>query len=389
MFNFLIKTFIKDSDNINDPKVRTKYGTLSGITGIILNVILFIAKLGAGIITGAISITADAFNNLSDAGSSIITLLGFKIAAIPPDKNHPFGHGRVEYVTGLIVSMGIILVGVELFQSSVSKIFHPEEIVFEILPLIILLVSAGVKIWMYFFNKALGKKSESSAMLSTAADSLTDAFSTIIVSIGLIVTHFTHFAMLDGILGSLVALFILYTGIMSAKENLSPLLGEAPSEEMVDSIKEIVLSHDKIIGLHDLVIHNYGPGRIFVSLHAEVPSNCNILQMHDLIDNIENDIKTTFKCVATIHMDPVDIDDTFTADLKNKVIEKVKEIDKRLSIHDFRIVRGETHTNIIFDTVIPEKFEYTEQETEEFIEKAIKEINPKYFAVVNIEKSYT
>lgn len=387
MTKLLVKLFIKNSDQTQDAGVRQKYGILGGIVGIVCNLVLFTAKLIAGLITASISIMADAFNNLSDAGSSLVTLVGFKMAGMPADDQHPFGHGRIEYVSGLIVSMVIMLMGFELGKSSVEKIFMPEEIRFGLLPFAILLASIAVKLWMGLFNKKLGTAIDSAAMKATAMDSLSDVAATAAVAAGMLVYHFWKIN-IDPYIGVLVALFILYTGGNTARDTLNPLLGQRPEKEFVEGIKNTVMAYDYVEGIHDLIVHNYGPGRSIVSLHAEVPCNENILKLHDTIDLIERELKERYDCEAVIHMDPIAIDDQVTAEVKKKVEILIQLIDTSLHIHDFRMVEGETHTNLIFDVVVPHRFRLSDKEVIALIGKAVKTIDEKYEVVIDVDKAY-
>lgn len=389
MIALLSKWFIRDRDNVTDPAVRRAYGSLCGIVGIALNLLLFAGKFFAGVISGSIAVTADAFNNLSDAGSSVITLLGFRLAGRKPDPDHPFGHGRIEYVSGLVVAALILLMGVELGKSSFEKILHPEAVDFSILAIVILAVSVAVKLYMSFYNSSVGKKIHSAAMLATAADSRSDAISTAAVLAAMLVAKFTALQ-IDGYVGMIVAILILIAGIKAGRETLDPLLGQAPEEEFVQEIERIVLSHDPICGIHDLVVHDYGPGRVMITLHAEVPAHEDILALHDVIDTAEVDLAKQLGCTATIHMDPiVTNDDGFTGALRHQVAEMVKTIDPRITIHDFRCVPGPTHTNLIFDAVVP----YDAALRHDEVEKRIKELvhsmeGNTYFAVVKVETPY-
>lgn len=389
MIGLITKHFIKNYDDTSSPDVRASYGNLSGIMGIILNLCLFVAKLTAGLFTASISVVADAFNNLSDAGSSLVTFLGFRFANRPADKEHPFGHGRYEYVTGLIISFLILLVGIELLKSSVEKIFNPEALMnINLISIIILIASVIVKLWMFYFNKILSKKINSSALKATAIDSLTDSIATSIVIIGLIFSQFTGFN-IDGYLGVAVAVFILIAGIKTFKESISPLLGTPPEQEFVDEIISTVLSDDMIIGLHDLIVHDYGPGRCIISLHAEISDKEDILKAHDKIDLVEKELERKFNCLATIHMDPIASDDEYTLSLKEQIVSSLLSINKDFSVHDFRVVQGETHTNVIFDLVVPydckEKNEIIRRKSTEVIQLIDSKLNP----VICIEKPYT
>lgn len=388
MIKLLTKFFVKDSENTKDAQVRAAYGNMSGIVGIFLNLCLFAVKLLAGIVSASISVIADAFNNLSDAGSSVVTYLGFKLARRPADREHPFGHGRYEYVTGLGISVVILLVGVELLKSSVSKIFAPEEQTsITLLSIIILAVSVIVKLWMFFFNKAISKKINSSALKATAVDSLSDCVATSIVLIGLIVSKFSGFN-IDGWLGALVAVFILFAGVSTFRESLSPLLGNPPDAEFVNEIKNTVMQSKMVVGIHDLIVHDYGPGRCIISLHAEVPCNVDILKAHDEIDLVEKELERRYNCLATIHMDPIASDDEYTLGLKQSVSEAVKKIDDELTIHDFRIVKGDTHTNVIFDLVVPYDCQKSEDEIKTLAKQNIQKIDQKLMPVIYVERSF-
>ena len=387
MIEFLARVFIRGRDTLSPSALRQAYGQLCGAVGIGLNLLLFAVKFFAGSVSGSIAITADAFNNLSDAGSSLVTLLGFRLAGRKPDPEHPFGHGRMEYISGLVVAGLILLMGVELGKSSLDKILHPEEVVFSPLVLAILAVSIGVKLCMFYYNRAVGKKIRSAAMGATATDSLSDAVSTAAVLAATLVGHFTHLN-IDGWVGLLVALFILYSAYKAAQETLSPLLGQTPEPEFVEHIQQIVLSYPEVQNIHDLVVHDYGPGRVMISLHAEVPADGDLLQLHDVIDNIEHRLQKELGCMAVIHMDPIVTDDPQTAHLRTVVAEKVRSIDPRLTIHDFRIVPGASHTNLIFDTVVPYDVKLTPAQVQKRIGELVKELGEQYFAVVQIDNSY-
>ena len=389
MVNLISKLFIKNFEDINSPSVRASYGNLSGIMGIILNLCLFTAKLTAGVLTSSISVVADAFNNLSDAGSSLVTFFGFRLANRPADKEHPFGHGRYEYLTGLIISFFILLVGMELLKSSVDKIINPDALTnMSMLSIIILVASIAVKLWMFYFNKILSKKINSSALKATATDSLTDSIATSIVLIGLVFSQFTGIN-IDGYLGVAVAIFIFIAGIKTLKESISPLLGTPPEKEFVDDIKRTVLEDEIILGLHDLIVHDYGPGRCIISLHAEISDQEDLLKAHDKIDLIEKELEIKFNCLATIHMDPIASDDEYTLALKGKIVSKLLLINKDFSVHDFRIVQGDTHTNVIFDLVVPYECNEKNDIILKKVTEAIKSVDQKLIPVVYIEKPYT
>lgn len=387
MIEFLARVFIRHRDTLSPSALRQAYGQLCGAVGIGLNLLLFAGKLFAGTISGSIAITADAFNNLSDAGSSVVTLLGFRLAGRKPDPEHPFGHGRMEYISGLAVAGLILLMGVELGKSSLKKILSPEEIVSSPLVLAILAVSVAVKLYMFYYNRSIGKKIKSAAMSATATDSLSDAVSTTAVLITTLVGQFTGLN-IDGWVGLLVALFILFSAYKAAKETLSPLLGQTPDPEFVERIEQIVLSYPEVLNVHDLIVHDYGPGRMMISLHAEVPADGDLLQLHDVIDNAEHRLKKELGCMAVIHMDPIITNDAHTDALRMAVAEKVKAIDPRLTIHDFRIVSGPTHTNLIFDVVVPYDVKLAADEVRRRIGALVKELDENYFAVVQVDNSY-
>lgn len=387
MIEFLARVFIRHRDGLSPSALRQAYGQLCGAVGIGLNLLLFAGKLFAGTISCSIAITADAFNNLSDAGSSVVTLLGFRLAGRKPDPEHPFGHGRMEYISGLAVAGLILLMGVELGKSSLKKILSPEEIVSSPLVLAILAVSVAVKLYMFYYNRSIGKKIKSAAMSATATDSLSDAVSTTAVLIATLVGQFTGLN-IDGWVGLLVALFILFSAYKAAKETLSPLLGQTPDPEFVERIEQIVLSYPEVLNIHDLIVHDYGPGRMMISLHAEVSADGDLLQLHDVIDNAEHRLKKELGCMAVIHMDPIITNDAHTDALRMAVAEKVKTIDPRLTIHDFRTVPGPTHTNLIFDVVVPYDVKLTADEVRRRIGALVKELDENYFAVVQVDNSY-
>ena len=387
MIRLLARCWIRDRDNLTSPAVRKAYGVLCGAVGITLNLLLFAGKFFAGTISGSIAITADAFNNLSDAGSSVVTLLGFQLAGQEADAGHPFGHGRIEYLSGLIVSALILVMGFELGKTSVEKIIHPVAVEFSALTMGILVVSICVKVYMFLYNRGIGRKINSAAMAATALDSLGDSVATTAVLIASVIGYYTH-AQIDGWVGVLVAIFILKSGFDAAKETVSPLLGQPPSTEFVEEIYRLVLAHSTVVGIHDLVVHDYGPGRVMISLHAEVPANEDILSLHDEIDNIETELSRQLKCEAVIHMDPIVTDDGVTLETRQRVQMLVHAIDEQITIHDFRMVAGPSHTNVIFDAVVPYDFRLTDKEVAIKIREAVRALNGNYFAVVKVEKSY-
>lgn len=388
LIKLLTKMFVKNSDDIKNPDVRASYGNMSGTIGIILNLFLFTAKLITGILSASISVIADAFNNLSDAGSSVVTFLGFKLANRPPDREHPFGHGRYEYVAGLGISVVILIVGIELLKGSIEKIFNSEAVTQTgLLSVFILIVSVALKLWMYFFNKAISKKIDSAALNATALDSLTDSAATAIVLIGLVISKFTGLN-IDGYLGIVVALFILFTGVSTFRDSLSPLLGNSPAPDFVDKIRETVLQNEMIVGIHDLMVHDYGPGRCIISLHAEVPCDADIIKAHDAIDLAEKILERKFNCMATIHMDPIATKDSYTIELMEDVAKKMCEINPYFKIHDFRVVRGDTHTNVIFDLVVPYENKTNDVEIRKAVTEKIREIDPTLIPIMQTEKSF-
>ena len=387
MISLLARLFLK-TEGRDEAALRKEYGILCGAVGIALNVLLFAGKFFAGTLSGSIAITADAFNNLSDAGSSFVTLLGFQLAGQKPDSDHPFGHGRIEYLSGLAVSMLILLMGFELAKSSLDKILHPAPVDSSWLVIAILCVSIAVKLYMSFYNRSLGKKLNAPAMLATAADSLSDSVATTAVLIAPLVGRFSGL-MIDGWCGILVAAFILWSGFNAAKDTINPLLGTPPTHEFVDQIKHLVMAHPAIIGIHDLIVHDYGPGRVMISLHAEVSASENVLELHDEIDNVESELREKLGCEAVIHMDPIVTDDGITEETRERVAALVHCIDDAINIHDFRMVAGPSHTNVIFDAVVPYGFRLTDSEVEEKIKTAVRTLDGNYFAVVKVERSYT
>lgn len=388
MITFLASLFIKDSKNYKAPAVRQAYGVLSGAVGIGLNILLFIGKWLAGTISGSIAITADAFNNLSDAGSSIITLIGFRLSGQEPDPEHPFGHGRMEYISGLLVSVAILVMGFELIWSSFGKLRNPEPIESSALVFGILIASILVKLYMFFYNHSLSKKLESAAMKATSVDSLSDTVATTLVLIATLISKYTGL-LLDGWFGILVGLFILYTGGSTLKETIDLLLGQPPKKEFIDEIKEIVLGHSLVYGVHDLIVHDYGPGRRMISLHAEVAVDGDIQDIHEQIDHIEHELQEKLHCSATIHMDPIVTDDKEVLAMKAKVEEMVHFLDESFSMHDFRMVKGPTRTNLIFDVEVPRKTSFTDNEIMNWLKERIHELpGSKYFAVIQIDHEY-
>ena len=388
MTNLLVKIFIGNFKNTNGDlptEVRKKFGMLSGIVGIICNVILFAAKLFVGIITSSIAVSADAFNNLADAGGSIVTLACFKIAGAPADKEHPFGHGRVEYISGLVLSVAILITGLGFFKSSIEKIISPEPIVFSKISLIILIFSLFLKLWMGLFNRKLGKMVNSSAMKAASLDSLADVAATGAVILSMIVTHFTGLC-LDSYAGIIVAAFILFTGIGILKESLGPLLGQAPAPELVNEIHKIILSHKEVVGIHELMIHNYGPGRSVISLHAEMPAEIDILELHEIIDNIEKELKERFNCQAIIHLDPIITDDKRLSNIREKISNFVKILHPLAKIYDLRVIPSSKNSTLVFGLSIPFDLNKNDNEIIYSLKKGLKAIDKSYEYIININR---
>ena len=385
MITCLAKFWIRESDS--EEKKRRVYGTLGAVVGIFLNICLFTGKYLAGFLSGSIAIMADAFNNLSDAGSSFISLIGFVFSGKKPDLDHPFGHGRIEYLAGLGVSFLILLMGVELAKNSVQKILHPVSVQISTLAIAVLSASILVKLYMAYYNHAIGKKIRSATMAATATDSLSDAAATTVVLLAMLFLAVTGIN-IDGYCGILVAVFILAAGIGAAKETVSPLLGQAPDPEFVKEIKELVMQHEEVLGIHDMAVHDYGPGRVMVSLHAEVSGDGNIYELHDLIDRIERELKEKLHCETVIHMDPIDVGNEKTVEMKEEMVKLVKAIDEQLTIHDFRMVTGTTHHNMIFDVVIPADFKLSQEELKDIIQKKVWEKWPDYYVVIDVDTAY-
>ena len=386
MTNMLIKLFIKDK-NVKNPEVRNKYAMLSSITGIVLNILLSIFKLIVGLISNSISIVSDAVNNITDAGSSVVTMIGFKMSQKKVDKNHPWGHGRMEYISAFIVDILIILVGFELLRTSIEKIFNPELPAISNVTIIILVASILAKLWLFLFYKKIAKTIDSAAIKGNAYDSISDVISTSAVLISSIVAMFFSIS-IDGYISLLVSLFILYTGAKAIKEIIDILLGSNPDPEFVKDIEEFVKNYPLVVGIHDMMIHDYGPGRKIISFHAEVPDNINIGKTHDVIDQIEQDMFEKFNCITTIHMDPIVIDNQEINEMKNKTEEIVKNINKDFSIHDFRMTDGGERVNLIFDLVLPREGEFDKEKIRKEVAEEIHRINEKYYAVITVEHSY-
>ena len=387
MLSLLAKIFVKETPDMPWTEVRRRYGVLCGAYGIFLNLLMSLGKLLAGSLSGSIAITADALNNLSDATSSVITMVGFRLSGKKPDADHPFGHGRFEYVSGLIVSMVIVVMGFELMLTSVRKILTPEPVSFSPVTLGILLVSILLKLYMMLYNRRIGKRFSSATLRATAADSLSDCIATTVVLLCMVIGYFFSLS-LDGYAGALVALFILYTGISAAKEIISQILGNPPDPDLVQKIHDLVMESDVIVAIHDMIVHDYGPGKVFVSLHAEVPMEGNVLELHDAIDNVELRLRKELGCLAVIHMDPIATQDKHVAEVRSQVAEKIRELDPAATIHDFRMVPGTTHNNLIFDVVVPFQLKLLDDEIIQRVDQLVKDIDSRYNAVVEVDRSY-
>lgn len=387
MTNFLIRMFIGKNKDVNNPKVRGKYANLAGITGILLNVLLFIGKLTLGILAGSVAIVADAFNNISDAGSSVVTLIGFRLANKPVDKEHPLGHGRLEYVTGFIVDMLIILVGFELLTSSIDKIIHPELPTVGNITLFILGGAILVKVWLFFFYRKIGKVIRSSAIKAAAFDSLSDCIATALVLVSAIVARIWELP-IDGWAGILVAAFILFTGCKAAKETIDLLLGSPPDPDFVKEIYAFSKEYSRIVGIHDVIVHDYGPGRQIVSFHAEVPSDEDINIAHEEVDKMERDMHEKFGCIVTIHLDPIVLNDPLVNEMHGIAVKAAKEVNETFTIHDFRMTIGENSVNVIFDLLVPNDCKMCSEEAENLVAQKIREEKPNTFCVIRAEHPY-
>lgn len=387
MTNFLIRQMTKGQEDIKDEAVRERCGKLSGVVGICCNVLLCFGKMAAGLLFHSISVVADAVNNLSDALSSVVTLVGFHMAGKPADEDHPYGHQRIEYLSGLLVSFLILVIGLQLVKSSVEKIIRPDEVAFSFLTIAILLVSMGVKTWMFLFNRKMGMLMDSSVLRATAQDSLNDVVTTSAVLLSAVVSRLSGFQ-LDGYVGVLVSLFIIYSGIGLIKDTLNPLLGEAPSPELVAEIEQKIKSYDGVEGIHDLMVHDYGPQRRFASVHVEVSAKRDIMDSHDMIDNIEREVAESLGLHLVIHMDPIIMDDPVANQAHDMVDGVVQGIDRALSIHDFRMVQGPTHSNLIFDITVPTKCKLSDKELREAIQQAVWAQDETLHCVITIDRSY-
>lgn len=386
--NFLIKRFVKNHERTGDNDVRQAYGYLGGFIGIFSNVLLFAGKLFVGLAINSIAVMADAINNLSDAAASVITLVGFKVTNKPPDREHPFGHGRIEYISAMIVSFLVILVGFEFIKSSAERIMNPKIVEFDWITFILLSLSIVVKLWLSFFNKKIGKSIGSKAMEATAVDSISDVITTAVVLLSLVLSIWITFP-IDGYIGMLVALFIMYSGFNLTKDTLDPLLGEAPEEEFVVDIIGRTIAYEGIIGVHDIIVHNYGPNRCVVSLHAEIPGNMDVISAHDLIDKAEQEISKELGIYLVMHMDPINVDDEVVQKVNQQIIGVLNEYEMELSIHEFRMVGDCNHCNVIFDMVIPRKVkERDEKKVAKEISEAIKNKYPAFNPIITIDRGY-
>lgn len=387
MISLLVKLFYGEMNMSDEKAVRRAYGTACSGAGIGFNVLLFAGKLIAGMLSGSVAIVSDAFNNLSDAGSSIISLVGFKLSNKKSDPQHPFGHGRLEYISGLCVSFLIILMGVELGKASIEKIIEPAQVKFSLLTATILAASIIVKLYMALYNSRIGKRLNAVTMKAMAKDSLSDAVATSVVLMSMIVAKLADIA-IDGYCGVVVAAFILFTGITAARDTISPLLGQKPDSEFIEEVMRIVNAHKEIIGTHDLVVHDYGPGRLMITLHAEVDADMDILVAHDAVDNIENELREKLGCSAVVHMDPIVTDDVETNATREEIKRVVSNIDSRMTIHDFRMVPGPTHTNVIFDVAVPFDTDMDDDELRKILGARIRDVDSKLNAVIEIDKCY-
>ncbi len=386
MTHLLCKLFIRDKDAANRPEGRAKYGTLSTIVGIVVNLLLFLGKFSVGFFFHFTAIMADAFNNLSDAGSSVISLVSFRISNRPADRKHPFGQARIEYIASMIISFIILVIGYQLFRDSLVAIIHPEALSVDPVTVIVLAVAMGLKLWLYFFYRTIGKKIQSQVLAASAADSLGDVLSTGAVLVAAILIHFTKWYFLDGVVGILVACLIVWQGIKILLESMHAILGEAPSEELVEQIEAIVLTYPEALGIHDMIVHNYGPGHTIASLHVEVDGKMDIFHAHDAIDNIEREIAKKLGVITTVHMDPIVVGDPIVDELRGAMLALVKEIDERMSIHDFRFVDGITHKNLIFDVTVPFEIKLTNEEIADLIRKKAAEKDPLFQCVLTIDR---
>ncbi len=392
MTSILTRLFIKNPDDIKDNATREQYGSLSGVVGIICNLLLCVFKITVGALTHSISIVADGFNNLSDMGSSVITILGFKLANKPADKDHPFGHGRIEYMSAFIVAILILLVGFELMKTSVGALIDGTPMpTYSLVSIIVLAVSVVFKLWLFFFNRKLGKKIESETLLATAQDSLNDSIATAVILLSVAVSKLVPISFnLDAVMGIAVALFILFAGINAAKETLNRILGEPPTADLITDIEKAILSRDDFVGIHDLMVHNYGPGRLFASVHVEVPQDIDIIHCHEQIDLCEKEIYENLGVALVIHMDPMDVNNEEVNCVRQQLSDGIKVINADLTLHDFRMTpMADTQTNLVFDVVVPQNFTLSEKELKEKVSQIAKLINPTFCCVITVERDFT
>ncbi len=387
MIKVLVKLFLKEQPNRENKESHVRYTVFAGILGVVCNLFLFALKITTGFLMSSIAIISDAFNNLSDSGTSVVSIVGAKLSAQKPDKEHPFGHGRYEYIFSLVVSFIIILVGFELLKSSVQKIFNPQEINIATVPMVLLCVSVPVKLWMYSYNKYLGNLTGSSMLLAASRDSINDAISTSAVILCAIVGKWVKFPPLDGIVGTVVSVIIMYSGFKITLDTIGVLLGAAPDKETVNSIKEYILSAPGVVGVHDLMVHDYGPGRVIASVHAEVPDDCNVVEIHETIDELEQRIERELGIHIVVHMDPISVNCDYTGQMREMVLEVVKTVDERLNIHDFRMTDGENNLNLIFDVEVPLDMKNSEG-IDKVIAEKLKERDLRYSAVINVDYVY-
>ena len=392
MTSILTRLFIKNPDDIKDNATREQYGSLSGVVGIICNLLLCVFKITVGALTHSISIVADGFNNLSDMGSSVITILGFKLANKPADKDHPFGHGRIEYMSAFIVAILILLVGFELMKTSVGALIDGTPMpTYSLVSIIVLAVSVVFKLWLFFFNRKLGKKIEAETLLATAQDSLNDSIATAVILLSVAVSKLVPISFnLDAVMGIAVALFILFAGINAAKETLNRILGEPPTADLITDIEKAILSRDDFVGIHDLMVHNYGPGRLFASVHVEVPQDIDIIHCHEQIDLCEKEIYENLGVALVIHMDPMDVNNEEVNCVRQQLSDGIKVINADLTLHDFRMTpMADTQTNLVFDVVVPQNFTLSEKELKEKVSQIAKLINPTFCCVITVERDFT
>jgi len=388
MISLLIHTFVKDSDNLNDARVRIRYGKFASIVGMICNIILFAGKLSVGVLSGSIAIVSDSFNNLSDAATCFINLFGFFLSGKPADKDHPFGHGRIEYITGLIMSFLIVLIGFEFLRTSIDRIIHPTVLTFSPVMAGVLLGSILVKAWMYFFYVRVGKRISSQTIIAASVDSYSDIAITLVTLISLLISVYFKIT-IDGYVGVGVSIFVLYAGYTVAKDALSPLLGNEPDPTVVESLKELLTSDKNVLGVHDVIVHDYGPGRMIASAHVEVCSTSNFMEIHDAVDLLEKSIGEIMHIPITIHMDPIDMDDSSTTEIRNSVTQIVNLLSDKLSIHDFRMVTGKTHTNLIFDIAVPFGYNLSDEEIRDKIQDELTKLHPTlFYLVIQFDRSF-